>query len=507
MNKTKQFAVNALITTATSIIISAVSMGFTVFLSSRIGADGMGLYQLIMTVYRLAVTFATGGIGLAASRLVSEEAAVGNRAGCTKAVRNCLFYASTLSLFSGALLFVFSEKIALSWLGDIRTLESLKILAFSLPALSCSSVLCGYFTAMRKTVKNSAVLMLEQYIKISLSAFLLSYLATDLQSACCILVLSGTSAEILSFITLFILYLADRRKEFRVKNPKKASDDILNRMLSIALPVALTSYLRSGLSSVEQMMIPWGLKKYGHSESASLAEYGVIGGMAMPVIMLPAVFISGFSGLLVTEIAACRAVDDKARINRIFSFIFRYTLVFSVAVAGILCVFGGEIAMAMYKNSRAAYFVKILAPLVCVMYLDSVTDSMLKGLNLQKNHMRYNLIDSAVSVILTVTLLPAMGIGGYIIVITVSEALNFFLSFRRLLIETGFEVHIFEDIIKPAICITVSLFIMHTLSRFMHFSLPLALIITLTLLLYALLLGLMGCITREDGAFVRRVLK
>lgn len=507
MNNTKKFAVNALIMTATSLIMSGVSMSFTVFISSRIGASGVGLYQLIMTVYRLAVTFATGGIGLATTRLVSEESAVGNNGGAVRAVRYCLFYALTLSVVSGAALLIFSKHIALYWLSDMRTLRPIRILAFSLPALAASSVMCGYFTAIRRVIKNSAVLMWEQYLKITLSVYLLSLSADSLENACCALVLSGTAAEIFSCITLGILYLFDRKK--LSKNSAKATSGrvIRRRMLSIAVPVALTSYLRSGLSSVEQMMIPWGLKKYGLPESVSLAEYGIIGGMVMPVIMFPAVFVSSFSGLLVTEISACRALGAKSRINRIFHCVFRFTMLFSIAVAGVLWGFGGDIAMAMYHNPRAALFVRLLAPLVCVIYLDSVTDSMLKGLGLQKNHMRYNLIDSAVSVVLTVTLLPWLGINGYIIVITVSECLNFFLSFRKLISVTGFRPSVYREIVKPVTAVTLSVLIMRIPYRFMHSGASLPVCILFAIAIYAGILILMGCVTRRDAQFIKSKMK
>lgn len=505
MNKTGKFALNAVILTATSLIMSSVSMSFTVYITGKIGTAGVGLYQLIMTVYRLAVTLATGGIGLAANRLVSEENAIGNPDGAAKAVKNCLAYALTLSVCAGFLLFAFSERIAADWLGDARTLRSIRILAFSLPPLSASSVLCGYFTAMRRVIKNSAVLLWEQYVKITLAIYFLNFVAGGgTENACVALVLSGTLAETASFVTLFVLYLSDKRKSRRDALQKCDGKGIRRRMLSIAVPVALTSYLRSGLNSVEQMMIPWGLKKYGLSENAALSEYGVIGGMVLPIIMFPAVFVSAFSGLLVTEVSAWRAVGAKDKINLIFSYIFRFTVLFSLAVAGVLCGFGGDIALEIYSDARAGTFVRILAPLVCVMHLDSVTDSMLKGLNQQQSHMRYNIIDSAVSIILTVVLLPIMGINGYLIVITVSEVLNFFLSFRRLVKVTGFRVRLFDEVFKPAVAACLSVLIMRLFRQFIPTA---ALLILCTLLLYAVTLCALGCVTRDDMLFIKNRLR
>ena len=508
MNKTKTFAVNAAILTATSFVMSSVNMSFTVYISGKIGASGVGLYQLIMSVYRLCVTFATGGIGLASARLVSEEMALDSHGGAVKAVKCCLFYAMTLSITAGAALFLFSEHIAENMLGDMRTLNALRILAFSLPALSASSVMSGYFTAVRRVIKNSAVLLWEQYIKISLSVFLLGRIGVNsLESACVSLVLSGTAAEILSCLTMGILYIHDVKKHRHAKSAR-GGGDISRRMLGIAVPVALSSYLRSGLSTAEQMMIPWGLKKYGHSENAALAEYGIIGGMVMPIIMFPAVFLTAFSGLLVTEVSACRAVGNRKKINMIFSYVFRFTMLFSIGVSGILCGFGGKIALFMYDSQRAASFITVLSPLVSIMYLDSVTDSMLKGLNRQQSHMRYNIIDSAVSILLAATLLPTVGISGYIIVITISEVLNFFLSFRCLIKETDFRPPLYDGVVKPVLAITLSVLIMRILSKFIPSSpLTLTLLIVLSAAMYFGLTILLGSLTKEDGNFIKERLK
>jgi len=507
MTKTKTFAVNAAILTATSFLMSSVSMSFTVYISGKIGPSGMGLYQLIMSVYRLCVTFATGGVGLAATRLVSEEA-VSRTGNTSKAVKNCLLYALVLSIFTGVGLFFLSEHIAAGVLGDMRTLSSLRVLAFSLPALSVSSVMSGYFTAVRRVIKSSSVLMLEQYIKISLSVFLLGRIGVNgLESACVALILSGTAAEILSCLVMGILYFHDMKKH-RVPCESGESTGILHRMLSIAVPVAASSYLRSGLSTAEQMLIPWGLKKYGLSENSALAEYGMIGGMVMPVIMFPAVFITAFSGLLVPEIAALRTKGEKRRINVILSYVFRFTSLFAVCVSGILCGFGGDIARLAYSDSRAAAFVTLLSPLVVIMYIDMVTDSMLKGLDRQKSHMKYNLTESAAGIILTLILLPFIGIAGYIIVIAVGEGINFVLSFRCLIRTTGFRPPFFDAVAKPMLAITLSVLIMRILQRFIPTSaLSLTLVIILTVIVYLFLTVLFGSLTRDDGEFFRRSLK
>ena len=179
-----------------------------------------------------------------------------------------------------------------------------------------------------------------------------------------------------------------------------------------------------------------------------------------------------------------------------------------MCVSGILCGFGGDIARMLYSDSRSAAFITLLSPLVVIMYLDIVTDSMLKGLDKQKNHMKYNLTESSVGIILTVALLPLVGIAGYIIVISVGEGINFFLSFRCLIKETEFRPPFFTAIIKPVISITLSVLIMRILRRFIPISaFTLTILIILTVLIYLCLVTLMGSLTAEDRDYFKQSMK
>ena len=72
MRRGRKFFINAIILTSTSLFIRTVGVSFNVYISNKLGASGVGLFQLIMSVYVFAVTFATSGINLTTTRLVAE---------------------------------------------------------------------------------------------------------------------------------------------------------------------------------------------------------------------------------------------------------------------------------------------------------------------------------------------------------------------------------------------------------------------------------------------------
>ncbi|MBQ1848199.1 MAG: oligosaccharide flippase family protein, partial [Clostridia bacterium] len=146
MKLVRQFLINGIILTVTSVTMRLLTVVFNVYITDKIGAAGVGLFSLIMSVYTFAVTFATSGIYLSATRLVSMQIVRNSGEGVKRAMRSCIVYALCFGSSAMILLLVFSERIATSWLGDIRTLRSLRILALSLPPLAVSNALSGYFS-------------------------------------------------------------------------------------------------------------------------------------------------------------------------------------------------------------------------------------------------------------------------------------------------------------------------------------------------------------------------
>ena len=133
------FIKNAAILTASSLILRFAGIIFKVWLAAKIGAEGIGLYQLVFSVYMFAAPFATSGICTAVTRLVSEELVVGNKSGVKKILLRCVELSLVIAFLTILVLFFGADFIASYLLKDIRAALSLKILAFSLPFMGVSS--------------------------------------------------------------------------------------------------------------------------------------------------------------------------------------------------------------------------------------------------------------------------------------------------------------------------------------------------------------------------------
>ena len=96
-------------------------------------------------------------------------------------------------------------------------------------------------------------------------------------------------------------------------------------------------------------------------------------------------------------------------------FIFDTAILFSIGCAGIMIFFSFEIGNVIYPQTDAGLYIKMIAPLIPIMYIDTSVDAILKGLGEQVYSMGVNIVDSLLSVILVIILLPRYGIMGYII--------------------------------------------------------------------------------------------
>lgn len=145
--KKATFIKNAFIMTATALLLRTIGMFFRVYMSNKIGAEGMGLYQLIFSIYVLGSTFATSGICTAVTRLVTDELVTGTKKSVNAVLRKAIVLSVLIGVASALLIFFGADPISRYWLKDLRAVPALKVLCFSLPSMGVSSCLRGYFIA------------------------------------------------------------------------------------------------------------------------------------------------------------------------------------------------------------------------------------------------------------------------------------------------------------------------------------------------------------------------
>lgn len=433
MKRFKFFIFNTSVLIITSLIFRGIDIYFTGFISQKIGAELLGIYQLVMTVYLFGITLATSGINLAVTRVISEELALDNNGSIGKIMKKCIYITLITSITTSIIFWTNADFIITHCLHNKVDKSIIYLVCLALPLISMSSAISGYFAGVRRIYKNAIGQFIEHIAKVIVSALLLSlFLPKGLNYSCFALILGDLISEIISFAYIYVIFCLDKNKyKESVEIVKK--NNYTHRVLRISIPIAITSYIRSGLSTFKQLIIPSSLEKSGINCSQSLSSYGIINGMALPIIMFPDILVKSFSSLLIPEFSRYHAKKDSKRIKQMTGFLLFIIGGAALLLTIILFIFSDELGKIIYKDSSVGYYIKIFAPLATFIYVDTVVDSILRGLDAQVGVMIINIVDLVLSTSFIYFMVPKLGLLGYIISIYMSEVLNFVISLFQLI--------------------------------------------------------------------------
>lgn len=457
--KSKLFLINGAILTSTSLLMKFAALIFNIYISNQIGSEAVGVFSLVMAVYLFFITVATSGLNIAVTVIVSEKFALNKNQQAIKAIRTCIFFSLLLGIAAGGLILLFSNFITSKCLHNMVSSGPLFYIAIGLPFIAMSSCISSYFATIRKAYKNAISQVFEFTIKMFATIILLKInISNGVEAICISLILADVISEICSFTLIFILYIIDIKLK-KLEDIRSFGQRI--NILKIAFPVAVTSYIRSGLSTLKQLIIPTQLEKSGISCSRALSQYGMINGMVLPVITFPTVFTDSYSMLLIPEFSTYLAQKNYKAINYIANKIFKITCAFTMCICSIFFIFSNDLGLAIYNNIEIGYYFKIFTPFIFFMYMDHIIDCILKGLNKQFGVMCCNILDLSITTCFIYFLLPVLGIKGYVLSIFFSEVLNFSISLFQLFKYSGIKPNLIDWIVVPLFCSLVGFFVVN----------------------------------------------
>lgn len=424
MGRGRTLVKGTLLLTLSGLALRGLGVLFQTILARRIGAEGMGILQLILTVGGFAGTIGSAGVRVAALQLSARAWGRGDRAGVSAALFACLRYALVTGAAAGAALVLLAAPISRCLLRELRAAPALRLLGLLLPLPILAGCLRAVFTACGRLRELVAVDLAERLASLGLTLLLLAAAGEDPVRACEAVVAGAYGTAAFSFP---VLYLRLRRTL-----PGRGS---LPPVARRALPLGLNDVLRVGLGTVEQFLIPYGLERHA-SRHTALAVYGTISGMVFPVLWFPAEIIFSLCELLVSELARLLAKKEHRRLRRLVRKSLALTALYALGIAALLRLFGGVLGRSLFHSEQAGRLLRIFAPMVLFLYLDAVVDGLQKGMNQQLYLVRCNTATNVIDVLGLWLLLPRFGLAGYVFTYCLSHLVNLFLSLRRLLIVT-----------------------------------------------------------------------
>lgn len=412
--------------TGVNLLLRFVGTSFQVYLSGNIGPAGIGLVQLVMSVGALAMVAGIGGIRTATMYLTAEELGHKRPQNVVWILSGSMLYSILFSLAVAFLLYIYAPQIAAFWIRDTRTVGALRLYSGFLPCVCLCSVMTGYFTAANRIGTLAGIEVAEQLFSMAITLCALHFWAgTDPVRASQCVILGSSLGSCFTLGCLILLRILE-------KPPKGQRIAVAKRLRQTALPLAVADDLRTGISTVENLMVPARLSLCKAIQSP-LASFGMISGMVFPILMFPACIIYALAELLIPELARCKAAGAAQRVSYLVKRSLKVTLLYSLLFAGGMFLLAEALCIGLYENTQAGEILRKYTCLIPMLYCDAITDAMIKGLGQQRISVRYNIITNILDVTFLYFLLPKYGISGYFFSFLVTHLLNFGLSYRRLL--------------------------------------------------------------------------
>lgn len=448
-----------LILTSAGLITRIIGFFYKIYLSNTLGAEKLGLYQLIFPIYGICFTLFAGGIQTAISKLVADEHGkqqlipnpeCKSRYHLNRILRIGLTLSFTIASILAVLVYCNAEFLAKDVLKEASCEQSLRILAFAFPFCSISSSINGYYYGLKKPGVPASTQLLEQIIRVIAVYYMATVFGKGSAGVTCELAVMGIILGEFGSMLFNVVSLGITKKPFPQKNHENRKP-VLKPLTTYMLPLTGNHLVVSLLNSLEAILIPAMLRKYGLSGSEALSIYGVLIGMSIPFILFPSTITNSLAVLLLPTISEASSEKDQRTINQTTQTCIKYCMIIGVFSTGVFIVFGQSLGEFFFHNAMAGQFLMILAWLCPFMYIATTLGSIINGLG--KTHLTFvnTVTGLGIRILFIVYMVPQKGIYGYLIGLLVSELAIALLNYLSLRSTVHIELDAINWLVKPAL--------------------------------------------------------
>lgn len=413
-----------LLLTGAGFITKIIGFIYRIFLSQTIGAEGMGIYQLIFPIHTLCFALSVGGIQTAISRFTAARAALKDEQGARDIFVLSGALSTAIALVVSAILYQNASWFALHILLEERCASLLRLMAFSIPMGTLHSCVNGYYFARKKLVIPAAAQLLEQCARVGVSYGMFLILTEQNVPVTPMLAVAGLlGGELVSMIFSLLVILWDYQKHgYRLRSLRSPVKD-LKEILALAFPLTCSRLLVNVLHSIESVLIPGHLRLFGMDSGSALSVYGVLTGMALPLILFPSAITNAVSTVLLPSVAENQAVGNRKAIRRAILLSVKYCLILGFLSTAFFFFAGDFLGLILFKNEFAATFIKTLSFICPCLYLSGTLSGILNGLGAANQSFILNTLGLGVRIAFVFFIIPKYGILGYLWGLIVSEIL------------------------------------------------------------------------------------
>lgn len=455
--KKQAFLTSTLLLTATGFLCRVLGFFYRIFLSRTIGAEGLGLYNMVHPVFGICFALCAGSIQTALSQYIASHVSQGRK----------IFYTGLgLSLSMALVLAAFicrhSEFLATHILMVPPCASYLPVMGLSVPFAALHACINGYYYGMQKSRVPAFSQVAEQVVRMTLTGFLAASLKAARQPVTVHLAVTGHligEAAAAGFTLICMALFPPQKAGTDRQLPASAgsfSYDTFLPLLSLTLPLMGNRLVLNLLASAEAIWIPNRLQMSGLTNSDAFAVYGVLTGMALPFILFPSAITNSMAVLLLPNVAQAQAEGNKKSIASCIALSLRYSLYMGILCIGIFLLFGNALGVGVFHNPQAGRFIQILSWLCPFLYLATTTGSILNGLGKTRITFLQNTAALLLRIGFVLIGIPRFGILAYLWGMLASELFLSLLHLWSLHRLVSFSWNAWEMMVKPAALLLIS---------------------------------------------------
>lgn len=436
--RNRTFIKGTLILTLTGLLSRVIGFFYRIYLSRLFGEEGMGIYQLLSPVLALSFSLCAAGIQTAISKYVAASVAKGNCKDSYRYLFTGLFLSLLLSVPCMLLLLMFSDFVAVHFLLGARTASMLRIIALSIPAGAVHSCINGYYYGIKKTMLPSSTQIIEQFMRffcVLAADFLArrSHTVPHINAAVVGLVVGECAAMLISLLAIYFRFYREEAGAGKSSLPCSNAGAFgisrfhaVKNLLVLAFPLTVSRIVVNLLQSVEAVAIPSRLCRYGYDSVTALSVYGVLTGMALPLLFFPNALTGSMSLLLLPMVSEADAKGNTDAVKNTTLKTIQSCLLLGAACTLFFFLSGPFLGRFLFHSELAGRYIRSLSLLCPFLYLCTTLSGILHGLGKAVSVFFVNIFSLSLRLLFVFFLIPAFGIDCYILSMVLSQLLSAF---------------------------------------------------------------------------------
>jgi stage V sporulation protein B len=436
-----QLVRGTIILTGAGIVTRIIGFGYRILLAGALGETKLGIYQLIFPVYSICFTLYAAGIQTAVSQLISHEKEEKHpsilKSGCILSL--CI--SCSLSL----LLNLFAEQVGTSFLGTNETVSLLHILAVIFPFCGITSIINGYFYGISNAKVPASSQIIEQLFRVGFVCGA-GYFVMKGDITKELAVMGLVAGELAANIYNFYRLSSHLKIKQIIKSPCR-----FRHLFRLALPLSGNKLVISLLASLESVLIPAMLVKYGFEKEEALAIFGILTGIVMPFLMFPGTITNSLSVLLLPAISRAAGKNNHMEVKRTTETTMHYSLLLGVFTTSVFSIYGQSLGNYLFQSSNAGKLLTLLAVICPFLYGSTTLTSVINGLGKTGVTFFNTILGLAIRILCLIFLTPSWGIHGYLIGIVLSQIAICLLNGIYISRKTDMQYHIVQNVIWPLV--------------------------------------------------------